>query len=324
MVFVKKTDGQVLTAANLNDNNAFTLSNQLVIYDNQVSNSDNDLEITGYNEVDSADFDATNTETLLSNAKQFIEGAAYDEYPSVDTTKWAVTGIHSGVDAGVYIALNQLGLTNGTLISEGSSLDFDMSSSDCAVKVYVYLHTDTNNSGSEAIFQLSDGSNHVNITRVSGNVSTSAGYWEFVFNTSAQTVNVWKDSVVVHSDLDISSLSNYFFRFDVSGGNPGEVSRARIYKFQKVEDGTVKSMSYDSQTVAGDTFLTVPFTTSSGTGDITHEYSIDDGSNWISYTGKTLVESTFTELKFKVTATYALDTTIQNIVEMNKILYYNS
>lgn len=260
-------------------------------------------------DLDYTDYDDTNSDTCLSNTKIFFQDT-YDNFDSsIDTTKWTATG--TATETSEYIRIR-----NGNIYSSGSSQSLDFSTENSATKFY--FRADVNNSGFNAILEITDGTNNVNIYSNGGFETDTTRVYELVFNATAQEVKVYINGTF-GSTKDLSSLSNYYIKIRSTGTD----ADAYLWQLGKYSPSTTYTAVFDNQTVSGTTFCAL--ISGLGTYTITHSYSIDNGSSYSNYDSRVLIDTgTFTQLKHKSVhlSPSSIDVDSENVPEIIQTVYY--
>ncbi len=249
----------------------------------------------------------------------------YDQFDdsSFSAVNWtSTTGAGSVTESGIKVTLTvsrtDNGSTSATLTSDGSS-GLDMRGQDGEVITFLrYRARDAGGAtgGSPtASCKLYVGSTSTFVyTLASVAQDEDSGLvtvdMRFVFNNSAQTVDVYKDGIKVARAIDISGEVNWYIGYQVlaNSGSINDIMTATIdvYTAGFVKDGDSNSVDFVTATETASATVDAMFLriVISG-GSTTLNGSANNGSNYSTLTNKKLasIATSGTGIKFKATQT---------------------
>lgn len=249
---------------------------------------------------------------ILSTAKSVIfclVAEAHDD-SSVDSNIWTTATHANGANAGASVTENTVKMSVGasggdnsgddvstaSAISNGSSaIDAYSLSGNSEFVMCLSLITSPGNNGfdgdTEATFEISNGSTHVEIDKVTTGSDVIDAKYNLLFNKAGTEVRVWRDDVELGaSPFDLSSVTtNWYFRFYAAGGQgngttgQGDDATVEVY-FIGYIDGTSETGQITTDAVSLDKASTtslVKFTSDqSDETSFTVKASADGGSNY--------------------------------------------
>jgi len=288
------------------------------------------------------DADDTNSTVCKSNARYFAQDT-YDSYSdaSIDATKWTTSTAGTGTateTADTYIevqtsATSSTASGSATMITNGSGTSLDFYG-DKAVKFYLYFVVSNNNGQdtSNATFQVSNGSTHVNIlSRGAGTPGNDSGYYEMVFDQSGTQVRVWKDGAEMGaSPFNLASVTtNWYLRAttDATANAPTDSHHGtvRFYRLGEMQTATQYDFVFGNETESG-TMALGRIIWDKAPASYVVKNSINNGSTYpVTMTESVLANlTTFTQQKYKVEATTEASVTLttENVPELDEWYYW--
>jgi len=271
----KQENGEIIDADETNSDKSFILNNMLTYaLDAVTSTSQKNILVGSGTPTFSSATNALITD--LASGKNALFCYVYDNHDdaSLDTTKWTDTTTGSGDPQDVnsehdgYMQLYATSASSVTFalksVGSGTALDFKSFSgnSECVVRLVVstgHLGGSGSRTG-EAAFQISDGTNHVNLIyyNLDGGARSQSGIYNLLFNKGSSQVRMFKDSVEVGgSPFSLSTLgANWYLRAYAKSYPSGNYDNRGAGNVQIYHEGYIEGTSGTSSVYTSATTIT--------------------------------------------------------------------
>lgn len=270
-----------------------------------------------------ADLD-TNADTSNSTClwKSSADGGVYfvdnvDDFndASINTSIWTATANTGGDTPGATVTESGSGTTgalNITLDDDGGSPNANVIANGASATDYKALSGDSvilvdfSGEAYDSFFQLSDGSNHVTLFQVADGTRRT---FKIVIDKSDESCDYYAnadDTVATTSNIDLSTLSNYYLRILCTSGTPAFAETLKIHQVGHLTGAAGSSIYFsDGDTITSASVGLAEMRTTGQSTTYTKELSLNGGTNYTTTNDFAILNATAgTDLRFKVTGAF--------------------